>query len=80
MLYSLQGRNTPLHLAASLGHTSCVEHLLSTPGIDVNIKDSVSWSIEENNTDAHPIATATCTCVCTCVYDDVGTCLWEMQT
>ena len=23
--------------------TTCVEHLLSTPGIDVNIKEKVSW-------------------------------------
>ena len=43
--YSLQwGDSTPLHLAAREGHTTCVEHLLSTPGIDVNIKDEVSWS------------------------------------
>ena len=35
--------DTPLHLAARGGHTACVEHLLSTPGIDVNIKDNVSW-------------------------------------
>ena len=32
----------PLHCAAWEGHTTCVEHLLSTPGIDVNIKDKVS--------------------------------------
>ena len=36
---------TPLHFAAKGGHTKCVEHLLSTPGIDVNIKDGVSWFI-----------------------------------
>ena len=34
---------TPLHFAAMGGHTTCVEHLLSTPGIDVNIKGWVSW-------------------------------------
>ena len=28
------------------GHTTCVERLLSTPGIDVNIKDKVSQSID----------------------------------
>ena len=32
----------PLHLAAEGGHTTCVECLLSTPGIDVNIKAKVS--------------------------------------
>ena len=35
----------PLHYAASSGHTTCVEHLLSTPGIDVNLKDKVSLYI-----------------------------------
>ena len=42
LLYQLQRSNTPLHLAAMGGHTTCVEHLLSTPGIDVNVKDGVS--------------------------------------
>ena len=46
LLYPLQYGRTPLHLAAKGGHTTCVEHLLSTPGIDANIKDRVSWSIE----------------------------------
>ena len=46
LLYSLQDGYTPLHLAAREGHTMCFEHLLSTPSIDVNIKDGVSWSIE----------------------------------
>ena len=36
LLYPLQDGNTPLHLAAKKGHTTCVEHLLSTPGIDVD--------------------------------------------
>ena len=45
LLYPLQDGNTPLHLAAGRGHTACVEHLLSTPGIDVNIEDKVSWCI-----------------------------------
>ena len=46
LLYPLQYGDTPLHLTADRGHTTCVEHLLSTPGIDVNIKDGVSWSID----------------------------------
>ena len=41
----LQGGDTPLHLAVNGGHTACVEYLLSTPGIDVNIFDTVSWCI-----------------------------------
>ena len=28
--------DTPLHFAARGGHTTCVEHLLSAPGIDVD--------------------------------------------
>ena len=36
-LYPLQEDfYTPLHHAAKEGHTACVEHLLSTPGIDVD--------------------------------------------
>ena len=47
LLYPLQyGGDTPLHLAANGGHTTCVEHLISTPGIDVNIRNKVSWSTE----------------------------------
>ena len=46
LLYPLQDGDTPLHHAAKGGHTTCVEHLLSTPGIDVTIKDKVSWCIE----------------------------------
>ena len=47
LLYPLQGGDTPLHFALKGGHTACVEHLLSTPGIDVNIQNSgVSWSTE----------------------------------
>ena len=45
LLYQLQC-GTPLHCAAKGGHATCVEHLLSTPGIDVNIKNGVSWSTE----------------------------------
>ena len=48
LLYLHQYGNTPLHLAAKEGHTTCVEHLLSTPDIDVNIKNKVSQSIEGN--------------------------------
>ena len=36
LLYPLQYGDTPLVLAAREGHTTCVEHLLSTPGIDVD--------------------------------------------
>ena len=46
LLYPLQHGDTPLHLAARGGHTIFVEHLLSTPGIYVNIKNKVSWSTE----------------------------------
>ena len=47
LLYPLQyNLYTPLHEAVIKGHTTCVEQLLSTPGIDVNIKDKVSWTTE----------------------------------
>ena len=46
LLYPLQFGNTPLHLAAEGGHTTCMEHLLSTHGINVKIKTEVSWSTE----------------------------------
>ena len=39
LLYPLQEGYTPLHLAAIGGHTTCAEHLLTTPGYGVNIKD-----------------------------------------
>ena len=45
LLHALQYCDTPLHQAASGGHATCVECLLPTPGIDVNIKDKVSCSI-----------------------------------
>ena len=47
-----QDGNTPLHTAAWNGHTTraCVERLLSTPGIDVNIQNKVSWLF---NNDMH---------------------------
>ena len=46
LLYPLQDGYTPLHFAAQEGHTACVECLLSTPGIKVNIGEKVSQSIE----------------------------------
>ena len=46
LLHPLQHGYAPLHLAAMNGHTTCMERLLSVAGIDVNIKDGVSWSIE----------------------------------
>ena len=46
LLYPCQDGYTPLHYAAMGGNITCVEHLLSTPGIDVNIQDKVSWFIE----------------------------------
>ena len=46
LLYPLQGGDAPLHLAARGGNTTCVERLLSNPGIDVNIKNYVSWFID----------------------------------
>ena len=49
LLKSLQYGDTPLHLALREGHTTCVEYLLSTPGIDVNIKRSVSDLSKINN-------------------------------
>ena len=45
LLYPLQYGYTALHIAARRGHTICVDNLLSTPGIDVNIENEVSWSI-----------------------------------
>ena len=42
VFYPLQDGDTPLHFAAREGHITCLERLLSTPGIDVNIMDGVS--------------------------------------
>ena len=47
LLYPFQNSYTLLHLAAKRGHTTCVERLVSTPGIDANIKDMVSQLIEK---------------------------------
>ena len=44
LLYPLQDGSTPLLHAAGGGHTTCVERLLSTPGIGVNIQNQVSYS------------------------------------
>ena len=46
LLYTLQYGDTPLHRAARIGHTPCVEHLLSIPDIDVNSRNMVSQSIK----------------------------------
>ena len=51
LLYTLQDGNTPLHYATWGGHTTCVERLLSTPGIDVNVINKVSGSTKCYNTD-----------------------------
>ena len=45
LMYPLQGGHNSLHLAAMGGHTTCVERILTTCGIDVIIKGDVSWSI-----------------------------------
>ena len=49
LFYPLQLVYTLLQHAVMGGHSICVERLLSTPGIDVNIKDEVSWSTEYSN-------------------------------
>ena len=45
LLYPLQRGCTPLDLAVFNSHATCVEHLLSTSGIDMNYKGWVSWSL-----------------------------------
>ena len=60
VLYPIQCGLTPLHFAAEEGHTTCVEHLISTPGIDVNIKYEVEWvsyCIEHTHIHTHPLLT-----------------------
>ena len=44
LLYPLQYGDTPLHLAAREGHTTCVEHLIHTHGIDMSTNNKVSNS------------------------------------
>ena len=47
--YPHQYGYTPLHLAARKGNITCVERLLCTPGIDVNIRAGrVSQSTESS--------------------------------
>ena len=53
LLYPLQYGYTPLHYAAKGCHTTCVEHLLSTPGIDLTIGDMVSWSMSDVSLSMH---------------------------
>ena len=43
LLYPLQDGYTPLHITARGGHTTCVERLLSIPGVNVNATGWVSW-------------------------------------
>ena len=38
-MYSSQDGNTPLHIASRMGKSGTVQHLLSLPGINVNIKN-----------------------------------------
>ena len=45
LLYPLQDGYTTLHYAAREGHTTCVECLLSTPGIYVNLAVEVSQKV-----------------------------------
>ena len=54
LLYTFQHGDTPLHDAASRGRTTCVENLLSTLGIDVNINNEVSYCSMD---DTHSIYT-----------------------
>ena len=61
MLTELQLSYTPLHLAARADCTTCVERLLSTPGIDVNIKNDVSLCNEFFSI-VCPLGTCTCMC------------------
>ena len=54
LTYPLQGGDARLlHLAARRGHTSCVERLLTTSGIDVNIRSMVSSCFLNNGLMIH---------------------------
>ena len=57
-LYPLQYGYTALHLADMKGHTTCVERLLSTPGILVNIQIGVNK--------VHVCTLIKCSSPCTC--------------
>ena len=57
LLYPLQDGYTPLYVAVREGHATCVERLLSTPGIDVNIKNVVSWYTGHTHFPSHFIGT-----------------------
>ena len=62
LLYPLQyDCCSPLHNAARQGHSACVEHLLSTPGIDANIKDKVIWTTKRCCCCAEEQISCTCT-------------------
>ena len=62
LLYPLQyDCYTPLHNAAIQGHTTCVEHLISTPGTDVNIQDRVIWTTKRCCYCAEEQTPCTCT-------------------
>ena len=63
LLCPLKVGYTPLHLAARGGCITCVERLLSTAGIDVNIKGKVSWSTEYlKKLDIHCYRKCSCGC------------------
>ena len=47
MYYILQNGDTPLHIAVKNDHTTCSEHLLSTPDIDMNIMNKVRMDIKQ---------------------------------
>ena len=81
IFYASQKDNTPLHLAARGGHTTCVEHLFSTTGIDVNIKNEVSGrsialfhlytSVQLNHGDVQVVVREQ-QCTLQCIYSNSG--------
>ena len=58
LLHPLQDGNTPLHCTAILTNSTCMERLLSPPGVDVNIRNDVSWSIEYHTHQYATVSTA----------------------
>ena len=64
-LYPLQWGDTPLHLATEKGHTTCVEYLFSAPGINLNIKNRVSWFAE-------------CCCISLCIATNLELILYAV--